>query len=137
MRILPVPDCRDPFRDRPERLLLYPPIISVDKYENAVSPYGIYQMAGNVAEWTADWYVPNYYKKAPDRNPTGPERNSEGVPRRRLGRQRAVGPSCTTERHRAQYENELAWFSLRTGCERSGINSPLNGVFGVFGRGAM
>ena len=41
-----------PVRDRPERLLLYPPIVSVDKYENAVSPYGVYQMAGNVAEWT-------------------------------------------------------------------------------------
>ena len=62
-----------PVRDRPERLLLYPPIISVDKYENAVSPYGVYQMAGNVAEWTADWYDPHYYKTAPDRNPKGPE----------------------------------------------------------------
>lgn len=66
-----------PVRDRPERLLLYPPIISVDKYENAVSPYGVYQMAGNVAEWTADWYDPNYYKKAPDRNPTGPEKGTQ------------------------------------------------------------
>ena len=27
-----------PVRDRPERLLLYPPIISVNKYENAVEP---------------------------------------------------------------------------------------------------
>ena len=53
--------------------MLYPPIISVDKYENAASPYGVYQMAGNVAEWTADWYDPNYYKTAPDRNPKGPE----------------------------------------------------------------
>ena len=33
-------------RDRPERLLLYPPIISVNKYDNAVSPFGLYQMAG-------------------------------------------------------------------------------------------
>ncbi|MBD0316551.1 MAG: SUMF1/EgtB/PvdO family nonheme iron enzyme [Nitrospiraceae bacterium] len=66
-----------PVRDRPERLLLYPPIISVDKYENAVSPYGLFQMAGNVAEWTADWYDPNYYKKAPDRNPKGPERGTQ------------------------------------------------------------
>jgi formylglycine-generating enzyme required for sulfatase activity len=66
-----------PVRDRPERLLLYPPIISVDKYENAVSPYGIYQMSGNVAEWTADWYDPNYYKTAPDRNPKGPERGTQ------------------------------------------------------------
>ncbi|TLY43171.1 MAG: formylglycine-generating enzyme family protein [Nitrospirae bacterium] len=66
-----------PVRDRPERLLLYPPIISVDKYENAVSPYGVYQMSGNVAEWTADWYDPNYYKAAPDRNPKGPERGTQ------------------------------------------------------------
>ena len=66
-----------PVRDRPERLLLYPPIISVDKYENAVSPYGVFQMAGNVAEWTADWYDPNYYKGAPDRNPKGPEKGTQ------------------------------------------------------------
>ena len=66
-----------PVRDRPERLLLYPPIISVDKYENAVSPYGLFQMAGNVAEWTADWYDPQYYKKAPDRNPKGPETGTQ------------------------------------------------------------
>ena len=66
-----------PVRDRPERLLLYPPIISVDKYENAVSPYGIYQMSGNVAEWTADWYDPHYYKTAPNRNPKGPEKGTQ------------------------------------------------------------
>lgn len=66
-----------PVRDRPERLLLYPPIISVDKYENAVSPYGVFQMAGNVAEWTADWYDPNYYKTASDRNPKGPEKGTQ------------------------------------------------------------
>ena len=66
-----------PVRDRPERLLLYPPIISVDKYENAVSPYGLFQMAGNVAEWTADWYDANYYKHAPERNPKGPEKGTQ------------------------------------------------------------
>jgi len=66
-----------PVRDRPERLLLYPPIISVDKYENAVSPYGVFQMAGNVAEWTADWYDPDYYKKAPNRNPKGPDKGTQ------------------------------------------------------------
>src|SRR5438132_9669266 len=66
-----------PVRDGHRRLLRYPPIISVDKYENAVSPYGVFQMAGNVAEWTADWYDPNYYKTASDRNPKGPEQGTQ------------------------------------------------------------
>ena len=66
-----------PVRDRPERLLLYPPIISVDKYDNGVSPYGVFQLAGNVAEWTADWYDPHYYKTAPDRKPKGPEKGTQ------------------------------------------------------------
>ena len=66
-----------PVRDRPERLLLYPPIISVDKYDNAASPYGTLQMAGNVAEWVADWYDKEYYKTAPDKNPKGPEKGTQ------------------------------------------------------------
>jgi iron(II)-dependent oxidoreductase len=66
-----------PVRDRPERLVLYPPIISVDKYDNAVSPYGVFQMSGNVAEWVADWYDSKYYATAPDKNPKGPEKGTQ------------------------------------------------------------
>lgn len=62
-----------------KRGVKYPPLANVDRYERGVSPYGVYQMAGNVSEWVADWFDSDYYRKGVNENPTGPAGGEDKV----------------------------------------------------------
>ena len=52
---------------------------TVGSYPFGATPNGIYDLAGNIAEWVYDWYDKNYYKQSEYKNPRGPIKGTNHV----------------------------------------------------------
>ncbi len=57
----------------------YVDVAPVDALPEGKSAYGAYNLVGNVAEWTGNWFAPDYYKHMPMKNPPGPETGKRRV----------------------------------------------------------
>ena len=75
--------------------------LAVGDHPDGVSPYGVHNMAGNVMEWTADYYGALYYAESASRDPQGPPSGDQRVARG--GHYLApVDAATTTVRNRIQ-----------------------------------
>jgi serine/threonine-protein kinase len=54
----------------------YRDVAPVGSFLAGTSPYGAWDMSGNVLEWVSDWYSEGYYSISPYENPAGPENGS-------------------------------------------------------------
>ena len=107
-------------------------LMPVGSYEAGKSPYGLYDMAGNVWEWVNDWYDPHYYENSPKRNPQRScDRHRSGAARFGVAERNADGSHLYPCRERPHHEERIDRLPLRPRCEIIVCAEELNGPHGT------
>ena len=104
----------------------------IGMFPQGVSPYGAYDMVGNVKEWVSDWYRSGYYDTSPYRNPPGPFSGETKVIR---GGSWFDFPTFVSSTYRSQLNPELPDGDIGGRCA-AGKGAPVTAV-GIVNWGAI
>lgn len=108
----------------------------IQSYPDGVSYYGLFDMAGNISEWAADWYLNNYFQTAPGEDPLGPE----------LGEKRSVrsssfndGADFAISAHRSSFrpDESLPDLGFRCVVEDPTFYAPMCETLAFYGTGPL
>ncbi|BBM87508.1 bifunctional serine/threonine-protein kinase/formylglycine-generating enzyme family protein [Candidatus Uabimicrobium amorphum] len=93
---------------------------AVNEYGDNSSPYGCYDMSGNVWEWCQDWYDAHYYNKSPLTNPQGPQGGKFKIARGGSWQQRARKVRVTTRGYISAKErrNQIGFRTVKRICKK-------------------
>ena len=90
----------------------------------APNGYGLYDTAGNVWEWCADWYRPDYYLQSPKKNPVGPDSSFDpNEPHAAKKVQRGGSFLCTDSYCRGYRPSARGKGSIDTGLSHLGFRA--------------